>query len=87
MFTEQPAFSVIKGTEATALMRYLAEMIDLYFSLTSLAFVVVATLSAVASTSASPITRSIACTTVNGSTAFALISASLAVWFLIQPPT
>ena len=61
-------------------------MIDLYFWMASLAFVVVATLSAVASTSDSSVTRSIASTTVNGSTAFAVMSALLAVWFLIHPP-
>ncbi|WP_147156822.1 hypothetical protein [Reyranella soli] len=61
-------------------------MIDLYFWMAALAFVVVATLSAVASTSASSVTRSIACTTVNSSMAFATVSALLAVWFLIHPP-
>ena len=52
----------------------------------ALAFVVVATLAAVATTSASPTVRVIANKVVNGSAAAVLISVVLAVWFLYWPP-
>ena len=53
----------------------------------ALAFVVVATLAAVATTSASRTVRGIASKTVNGSAAAVLISVVLAVWFFCWPPT
>jgi hypothetical protein len=60
-------------------------MVDVLFLLMALAFVVVATLAALATTSASPTVRAIAGKTVNGSVVFALISVLLAVWFLVRP--
>jgi hypothetical protein len=60
-------------------------MIDVIFLVLTIAFVIVATLAALATTSASPTVRAIAGKTVNGSVVFALISVLLAVWFLVRP--
>jgi hypothetical protein len=49
--------------------------------------VIVATLAAVATNSASRTVRDVASTTVNGSITAALVSAALAVLFLYWPPT
>ena len=62
-------------------------MIDLIFLELALAFVIVATLAAVAITSASRMVKSIASKTVNSSSTAALVSVVLAVWFLYWPPT
>ena len=61
-------------------------MVDMICLELALAFVVVATLAAVATTSASPTVRVIANKVVNGSAAAVLISVVLAVWFLYWPP-
>jgi predicted PurR-regulated permease PerM len=61
-------------------------MVDVICLELALAFVIVATLAAVATTSASPTVRVIANKVVNGSAAAILISAVLAVWFLYWPP-
>jgi hypothetical protein len=62
-------------------------MVDIICLEFAVAFVVVATLAAVATTSASRTVRGIASKTVNGSAAAVLISIALAVWFLCWPPT
>jgi len=62
-------------------------MIDVIFLMMAIAFVIVATLAAVATTSASPTVRGIANKTVNGSSAAALVSVVLTAWFLFWPPT
>jgi hypothetical protein len=60
-------------------------MVDLIFSMLAIGFFIVATLAAVATaTSVSPTLRNIAGKTVDGSVAFALMSALLAVWFLVR---
>jgi hypothetical protein len=61
-------------------------MVDMICLELALAFVIVATLAAVATTSASPTVRVIANKVVNGSAAAVLISVVLAVWFLYWPP-
>jgi predicted PurR-regulated permease PerM len=61
-------------------------MVDVICLELALAFVIVATLAAVATTSASPTVRVIANKVVNGSAAAILISVVLAVWFLYWPP-
>jgi hypothetical protein len=61
-------------------------MVDVICLELALAFVIVATLAAVATTSASPTVRVIANKVVNGSAAAVLISLVLAVWFLCWPP-
>ena len=61
-------------------------MIDLIFLMLAFAFVVVATLAALATTSASPTVRVIANKLVNGSAAAVLISVVLAAWFFVWPP-
>jgi hypothetical protein len=61
-------------------------MIDMIFLTAALAFVIVATLAAVATTSASPTVRVIADKMVNGSSAAALVSVGLAAWFVLWPP-
>jgi hypothetical protein len=61
-------------------------MIDVTFLLIAIAFVISATLAALATTSASPTVRAIADKVVNGSAAAVLISVVLAVWFLCWPP-
>jgi len=61
-------------------------MVDLIFSMPTIGFFIVATLAAVATTTtASPTLRNIASKTAKGSVAFALMSALLAVWFLLRP--
>jgi hypothetical protein len=62
-------------------------MVDMICLELALAFVIVATLAAVATTSASQTVRGIASKTVNGSAAAVLISVVLAVWFFCWPPT
>ena len=62
-------------------------MVDMIFLELALAFVILATLAAVATASASRTVRGIASKTVNGSVTAALVSAALAVWFLYWPPT
>jgi hypothetical protein len=52
----------------------------------ALAFVVVATLAAVATTSASRTVRGIASKTANGSFTAALVSVALTAWFFFWPP-
>jgi len=61
-------------------------MIDVIFLMTAIAFVTVATLAALATTSASPTVRSIADKIVNGSCAAALVSVVLTAWFFFWPP-
>jgi hypothetical protein len=61
-------------------------MIDVTFLLIAIAFVITATLAALATTSVSPTVRAIANRVVNGSAAAVLISLVLAVWFLCWPP-
>jgi hypothetical protein len=60
-------------------------MIDLIFPMMALAFMIVATLAAVATTSASRTVRGIADKVVNGSSAAALVSVALTAWFLFWP--
>jgi len=62
-------------------------MIDLICLELALAFVILATLAAIATTGASPTVRGIASKTVNGSLTAALVAVVLAVWFLYWPPT
>jgi hypothetical protein len=61
-------------------------MIDLIFMMLALAFVIVATLAAVATTSASQTVRGVASKTVNGSLTAALVSVALTGWFFFWPP-
>jgi hypothetical protein len=61
-------------------------MIDVIFLMTAIAFVTVATLAALATTSASPTVRGIADKIVNGSSAAALVSVVLTAWFFFWPP-
>ena len=51
------------------------------------AFVIVATLAAVATTSASRTVRGVASKTVSGSFTAALVSVALTAWFFFWPPT
>jgi hypothetical protein len=61
-------------------------MVDLVFLMMAIAFVITATLAAVATTmSASRTVRGLADKVVNGSFLFALISVSLAAWVLLRP--
>jgi dolichol kinase len=61
-------------------------MVEVIFPEMAIAFVIVATLAAVAATtSASPTIRGIASKTVNGSFAAAVVSAGLTAWFLFSP--
>jgi hypothetical protein len=62
-------------------------MIDLICLELALAFVILATLAAIATTGASRTVRGIASKTVNGSLTAALVAVVLAVWFLYWPPT
>jgi hypothetical protein len=62
-------------------------MVDMICFEVALAFVIVATLAPVATTSASQTVRGIASKTVNSSAAAVLISVVLAVWFFCWPPT
>ena len=52
----------------------------------ALAFVIVATVAAVATTSASRTVRGVAIKTVNGSLTAALVSVALTAWFFFWPP-
>jgi len=61
-------------------------MIDVIFLMMAIAFVIVATLAAVATTSASPTVRGIANKVVNGSFVAVLVSVGLTAWFLFSPP-
>jgi hypothetical protein len=62
-------------------------MVDMICLELALAFVILATLAAVATASASRTVRGIASKTVNGSVTAALVSTALAIWFLYWPPT
>jgi hypothetical protein len=62
-------------------------MIDVIFLMLTIAFVIVATLAALATTSASPTVRMMANKAVNGSSAAALVFVVLTAWFLFWPPT
>jgi hypothetical protein len=60
-------------------------MVDMVFLMMAIAFVITATLAAVATTiSTSPTVRGLADKVVNGSFVFALISVVLAVWVLLR---
>ena len=61
-------------------------MIDLIFLIIAVAFVIVATLAAVATTKLSPPVRGIADKVVNGSLTAALVSVALTAWFFFWPP-
>jgi hypothetical protein len=61
-------------------------MIDLIFMMLALAFVIVATLAAVATTSVSQSVRGVASKTVNYSLTAALVSVTLTGWFFFWPP-
>jgi hypothetical protein len=61
-------------------------MMDVIFLMTAIAFMIVVTLAAVATTSASRTVSGIANKVVNGSCAAALISVALTGWFLLWPP-
>jgi hypothetical protein len=61
-------------------------MIGMIFLATTVAFVIVATVAAVATTSASRTISGIADKVVNGSFAAALVSVGLTAWFLFWPP-
>jgi Tfp pilus assembly protein FimT len=61
-------------------------MIDMIFLELAIAFVIVATLAAVATTSGSQTVRGVANKTVNGSLTAALVSATLTAWFIFWPP-
>jgi len=61
-------------------------MIDLIFLMLAVAFVVVATLAALATTSASPTIRVTANKVVNGSAVAFLVTVALTVWFFFWPP-
>ena len=61
-------------------------MMDVIFPMTAIACMIVATLAAVATTSASRKVSGIANAVVNGSSAAALVSVALTAWFLLWPP-
>ena len=61
-------------------------MVDMIFLEVALAFVIVATLAAVATTSGSQTVRGVASKTVNGSLAAALVSVALTAWFFFWSP-
>ena len=61
-------------------------MIDVICLMLTIAFVIVATLAALATTSASPTVRMMANKVVNGSFTAALVSAALTAWFVFWPP-
>ena len=61
-------------------------MIDMIFLEVALAFVIVATLAAVATSSGSQTVRGVASKTVNGSLTAALVSVALTAWFFFWPP-
>jgi Tfp pilus assembly protein PilE len=60
-------------------------MIDMIFLELAIAFVIVATLAAVATTSGSQTVRGVANKTVNGSLTGALVSVALTAWFIFWP--
>ena len=62
-------------------------MIDVTFLLIAIAFVITATLAALATTSVSPTVRAIANKVVNGSAAAFLVTVALTVFFFFWPPT
>ena len=61
-------------------------MIDVIFLVLTIAFVIVATLAALATTSTSPSIRVMANKLVNCSAAAFLVSVALTVWFFFWPP-
>jgi hypothetical protein len=61
-------------------------MVDMICLELALAFVIVATLAAVATTSASRTVKGIASKTVNGSLTAALVSVALTAWFFFWAP-
>jgi len=61
-------------------------MIDVIFLVLTIAFLIVATLAALATTSTSPSVRVMANKLVNGSAAAFLVSVALTVWFFFWPP-
>ena len=61
-------------------------MVDMIFLEIALAFVIVATVAAVATTSASRTVRGVAIKTVNGGLTAALVSVALTAWFFFWPP-
>jgi hypothetical protein len=61
-------------------------MIDVIFLMLTIAFVIVATLAAFATTSTSPSVRVMANKVVNGSAAAFLVSVALTAWFFFWPP-
>jgi hypothetical protein len=61
-------------------------MVDMICLELALAFVILATLAAVATTSASQTVRGVASKTVNGSLTAASVSAALSAWFIFWPP-
>jgi hypothetical protein len=61
-------------------------MSDVIFLMIAISFLMVAFLTAVATTAASPRVRQIANRMSYGSCVAALVSIVLAVWFLFQPP-
>jgi Tfp pilus assembly protein PilE len=61
-------------------------MIDMIFLELAVAFVIIATLAAVATTSGSQIVRGVANKTVNGSLTAALVAVALTAWFILWPP-
>ena len=62
-------------------------MVDLICLELALALVIVATLAAVATTSASRTVKGIASKAVNGSFTAALVAVALGVWYFCWPPT
>jgi hypothetical protein len=60
-------------------------MVDMIFLELAIALVIVATLAAVATTSALRTVRGIASKTVNGSFTAALVSVALTAWFFFWP--
>jgi xanthine/uracil permease len=61
-------------------------MSDVAFLMIAISFLMVAFLTAVATTNASPTVRRIANGVIYGSCVAALVSVVLAVWFLYRPP-
>jgi Tfp pilus assembly protein FimT len=61
-------------------------MIDMIFLELSIAFVILATVAAVATNSGSQTIRGVAHKTVNGSLTAALVSATLTAWCIFWPP-
>ena len=61
-------------------------MIDMIFLELAIAFVIVATLAAVATTRGSQTVRGVANKAVNGSLTAALVSVALTAWFIFWPP-